>query len=124
MDGCVFCEKIAKGNVLFEGTLWIALTDGFPVSKGHTLIVPKRHVASFFDLTKDEFVALQEMISRVKECLDSQYRPDGYNIGVNVGEAGGQSVFHMHVHVIPRYQGDVANPRGGVRGVIPNKQNY
>lgn len=124
MDGCVFCEKIAKGNVLFEDTLWVALEDGFPVSKGHTLIVPKRHVASFFDLTKEEFVALQEMICRVKVHIDSQYRPDGYNIGVNVGEAAGQSVFHVHVHVIPRYKGDVANPRGGVRGVIPNKQNY
>ena len=124
MQGCVFCEKIAAGKTLFEDTLWVALEDGFPVSKGHTLIVPKRHVASFFDLTKDEFFSLQEMIRRVKEHLDSLYWPDGYNIGVNVGEAAGQSVFHVHVHVIPRYKGDVANPRGGVRGVIPSKQNY
>lgn len=124
MQGCVFCEKISKGKVLFEDTFWVALEDGFPVSKGHTLIVPKRHVASFFDLTKDEFATLQEMIRRVKERHDNQYRPDGYNIGVNVGEAAGQSVFHVHVHVIPRYKGDVANPRGGVRGVIPSKQSY
>ncbi len=124
MQGCVFCEKILKGKVLFEDTFWVALEDGFPVSKGHTLIVPKRHVASFFDLTKEEFATLQEMICRAKERLDSLHKPDGYNIGVNVGKAAGQSVFHVHVHVIPRYSGDVANPRGGVRGVIPSKQNY
>ncbi len=124
MGNCVFCEKIAAGKTLFENNLWVALEDSFPVSKGHTLIVPKRHVASFFDLTKDEFATLQEMIRRAKAYLDSQYRPDGYNIGVNVGEAAGQSVFHVHVHVIPRHKGDVANPRGGVRGVIPSKQNY
>ncbi len=124
MDGCVFCEKITKGEALFEDNLWVALEDGFPVSKGHTLIVPKRHVANFFDLTQDEFSSLHAMLERVKERLDSLYKPDGYNVGVNVGQAAGQSVFHVHVHVIPRYQGDVTNPRGGVRGVIPSRQNY
>ena len=123
-DECIFCKKISEKKFLFENNFWIALEDGFPVSKGHTLVIPKRHVASFFDLREEEFSSLKEMLDRVKERLDATYKPDGYNIGVNVGEAAGQSVFHVHVHVIPRYVGDVANPRGGVRGVIPSKQNY
>ena len=123
-DECIFCGKISEKKFLFENNFWVALEDGFPVSKGHTLLIPKRHVASFFGLREEEFSSLKEMLDRVKERLDATYKPDGYNIGVNVGEAAGQSVFHVHVHVIPRYVGDVANPRGGVRGVIPSKQNY
>ena len=123
-DECIFCGKISEKKFLFENNFWVALEDGFPVSKGHTLVIPKRHVASFFDLREEEFSSLKEMLDRVKERLEALYKPDGYNIGVNVGETAGQSVFHVHVHVIPRYAGDVANPRGGVRGVIPSKQNY
>ncbi len=121
---CIFCKKISEKKFLLENKFWVALEDGFPVSKGHTLLIPKRHVAGFFDLREEEFSSLQEMLSRTKDRLEALYKPDGYNIGVNVGEAAGQSVFHVHVHVIPRYTGDVANPRGGVRGVIPSKKNY
>ncbi len=88
------------------------------------LIIPKRHVASFFDLTKEEQQDMLLLADRVKSIIDEKFHPDGYNIGVNVGEAAGQSVFHVHMHLIPRYKGDVSNPRGGVRGVIPSKQNY
>ena len=123
-DVCIFCKKISEQKFLFENNFWVALEDGFPVSQGHTLLIPKRHVASLFDLKEEEFSSLQEMLNRVKERIETLYKPDGYNIGVNVGEAAGQSVFHVHVHVIPRYVGDVVNPRGGVRGVIPSRQNY
>ena len=98
--------------------------DGFPVSPGHALIIPKRHVASFFDLTKEEQLDLLKLADEVKIIVEERYHPDGYNVGINVGEAAGQSVFHVHMHLIPRYHGDVSNPRGGVRGVIPTKQNY
>jgi len=98
--------------------------DIFPVSKGHTLIVSKRHMANYFDLTKGEVESMQQMLTRVKKILDVKFHPDGYNIGVNVNEAAGQSVLHVHMHLIPRYKGDVENPRDGVRGVIPEKQNY
>jgi diadenosine tetraphosphate (Ap4A) HIT family hydrolase len=81
-------------------------------------------VANYFDLTKSEIASMQQMLIRVKKILDSKFKPDGYNIGVNVNEAAGQSVLHVHMHLIPRYKGDVENPRGGVRGVIPKRQNY
>ena len=111
-------------RIIAENDLCVAFYDGFPVSKGHTLIIPKRHVASFFDLTGDEKQAMDQLLMEMKSRLDELYSPDGYNIGVNVNEAGGQSVFHVHLHLIPRYKGDVQNPKGGVRGVIPNKQKY
>ena len=91
---------------------------------GHLLILPRRHVAGFFDASANERAALIELLDAGKALLDERYRPDGYNIGVNVGAAAGQTVLHLHVHLIPRYRGDVAEPRGGVRGVIPARQNY
>ena len=81
-------------------------------------------MASFFDLTKDEQIDILNLADNVKSILDEKFHPDGYNVGINVGEAAGQSIFHVHMHLIPRYKGDVPNPRGGVRGVIPTKQNY
>ena len=101
-----------------------AMFDGFPVSKGHVLIIPKRHVADYFDLTDEEIMAMQHMMKEIKGRLDEEFSPDGYNVGINVNEAAGQTVFHVHMHLIPRYRGDVENPRGGVRGVIPHKQKY
>jgi len=98
--------------------------DKYPVSKGHTLIVPHRHVSDFFDLTLDERTAIFELVDKTKVLLDKEHQSDGYNIGINVGEAAGQTVWHVHVHVIPRYAGDMDEPRGGVRGVIPEKQKY
>ena len=103
---------------------WLPFYDGYPVSPGHALIIPKRHVASYFDLTNHEREAMNVMLQYVKQKVDERYHPDGYNIGINVNEAAGQSVFHVHMHLIPRYKGDVPNPKGGVRGVIPSKQKY
>jgi diadenosine tetraphosphate (Ap4A) HIT family hydrolase len=88
------------------------------------LVIPYRHVEDFFQLTSEERIAVLNLLMEAKRLLEQESAPDGYNVGVNVGEAGGQSVPHVHVHLIPRYKGDVANPRGGVRGVIPMKQNY
>lgn len=121
--GCTFCN-LPQSEKIAESDLCFAMFDGFPVSKGHVLIIPKRHVADYFDLTDEEVMAMQHMMKEIKERLDEEFSPDGYNVGVNVNEAAGQTVFHVHMHLIPRYRGDVENPRGGVRGVIPHKQKY
>lgn len=122
MANCVFCnsehERIAENEVA------IAIFDAFPVNPGHALIIPKRHVADFFELSESERNACFALVAEVKSILDSMHKSDGYNVGVNVGEAAGQTVFHVHIHLIPRYTGDVSSPRGGVRGVIPSKQSY
>jgi len=102
----------------------LAFFDGFPVSPGHTLIIPRRHVASFFDLTDEEVADMLALARQVQTILDNRFHPDGYNLGVNIGLAAGQTVFHVHMHLIPRYAGDVSDPKGGVRGVIPAKQKY
>lgn len=121
MNDCPFC---ATPNAYLERPLAFARFDTFPVSAGHTLIIPRRHVASFFDLATEEHVAMLQLLVAVKQSLDAQFGADGYNIGLNVGEAAGQTIWHAHLHVIPRYRGDVANPRGGVRGVIPALRDY
>ena len=120
---CIFCN-IPQERVIAESDLCFAIFDGFPVSEGHALIIPKRHVADYFDLTLDEVMAMQKMMRELKLRLDADFSPDGYNVGVNVNAAAGQTVFHVHMHLIPRYKGDVENPKGGVRGVIPGKQKY
>jgi diadenosine tetraphosphate (Ap4A) HIT family hydrolase len=94
------------------------------VNEGHALVIPKRHVADFFELAASERNACFELVAEVKAKLETRFLPDGYNVGINVGAAAGQTIFHVHIHVIPRYTGDVASPRGGVRGVIPSKQSY
>ena len=121
---CPFCKVESEREIIASSPLSVAFYDGFPVSPGHALIIPRRHVASFFELTQEEQQDLLNLTDRVKRIVEERYHPDGYNIGINVGEAAGQSIFHVHMHLIPRYQGDVPNPRGGVRGVIPSKQNY
>lgn len=118
-----FCN-IADELIIAEDVLCFAMRDGFPVSEGHTLIIPKRHVADCFDLTDEEIMAIQTMMRELKVKLDEELSPDGYNVGINVNEAAGQTVFHVHMHLIPRYHGDVEQPRGGVRGVIPSKRDY
>lgn len=123
MKNCIFCD-LPKEKIIIENELAQAFYDEFPVSKGHILIVPKRHIANFFELEQKELNGINSLILECKKIIDNKYSPVGYNIGVNVGEQAGQSVFHVHVHLIPRYKGDVANPKGGVRGVIPEKQNY
>lgn len=124
MDNCPFCNLSDNVEIICETENCIAFFDGYPVSEGHTLIIPKRHVESYFSLTYAEKEEIDELMKLCKSILDDRYHPNGYNIGINVGEAAGQSVMHCHVHLIPRYSGDVENPRGGVRGVIPSKQKY
>ncbi len=122
---CVFCEIVNnKKDIIFESDLAVAFFDSHPVSVGHTLIIPKRHCVTYFDLTKEEIKEMFELSMKVKEHLDQEYQPDGFNVGFNCLEAGGQSVMHAHMHVIPRYKGDSENPRGGLRKVVKRKDNY
>lgn len=119
---CLFCKD--PRGVSLQNELAYSARDSFAVSPGHTLVIPRRHVASFFDLTPGEIQACMELITEERKLLDEEFKPDGYNIGVNVGPAAGQSILHAHIHVIPRYKGDVENPQGGVRHVIPKKAYY
>jgi diadenosine tetraphosphate (Ap4A) HIT family hydrolase len=120
---CPFCS-IAPAEVLITRPLAIARHDLFPVSKGHTLIIPRRHVRSFFETTADERREMMELLDETKAVLDREQRPDAYNIGINDGAAAGQTVMHLHIHLIPRYIGDVADPRGGVRWIVPRQAEY
>lgn len=115
-QSCPFCGKPQEES-LAENELALAFYDAFPVNEGHVLVVPKRHVETFFELTLEEAAAMNEIVFRVKEMLEARFKPDGYNLGVNVGRAGGQTIFHVHMHVIPRYAGDVPDPRGGIRRI-------
>ncbi len=125
MKDCIFCQNfIPNKKPLLQNKFAIAYFDEFPVSKGHILIISKRHATTFFDLTKEEQISLITLLNECKEYIDKKYNPDGYNVGLNCGEFAGQSVMHVHMHLIPRYKGDVSNPRGGIRGIIPNKKNY
>lgn len=121
--GCPFCDLHAR-EILVENELAVAFPDGFPVNPGHTLIVPRRHVATWFDATREEQLAILDLADRVKAGLDSERRPDGYNLGLNCGEAAGQTVAHLHLHVIPRFRGDHPSPKGGVRWIFPDKAKY
>ncbi len=120
---CPFCQR-DPARVLAEDDLSVIYQDGFPISPGHTLIIPKRHVATLFEATEAEQQALLKALNRAKAMLDETHHPDGYNIGINHGVAGGQTVFHLHIHLIPRYIGDRKDPRGGVRWVLPEKARY
>ena len=124
MDKCVFCEKFDSDRIIYEDSTWMAVLDGFPVSKGHTLLIPKRHCETYFDLNDVENGTLCATINVVKRNLDTRYNPSGYNIGVNCGKSAGQTVPHCHIHIIPRYDGDVEDPRGGIRGCIPSRMKY
>lgn len=118
---CLFC---VHRDVTRRNAFAYATRDSFPVSPGHTLILPVRHCPDFFDLSPEEMAACMDLLVGERRALDDELRPDGYNIGVNVGPAGGQSVLHAHIHLIPRYSGDHPNPRGGVRQIIPWKADY
>ena len=112
------CELCIPREVLLENGLAYARTDSRPLSRGHVLVIPKRHVASFFDMTLDEQSAVLSLLREAQSAVQKQHAPDGYNIGVNVGKAAGQSRMHVHLHLIPRYAGDVADPSGGIRCVL------
>ena len=120
---CLFCT-LGAGRILLANALAVVIRDNFPVSPGHTLIIPKRHVGSFFDVTGDEREAMLALLDSAKLGLDEAFHPDGYNVGINDGAAAGQTVPHLHLHLIPRYAGDREDPRGGVRWVLPQKAKY
>jgi len=120
-NNCIFC---GNPEMVKENELVFAHYDSYPVNPGHCLIIPRRHVAEYFQATAAEKSAIWALVDEMKIIIDREYKPDGYNVGVNIGEAGGQSVPHLHIHMIPRYKGDMEDPRGGVRGVIPHKQKY
>jgi diadenosine tetraphosphate (Ap4A) HIT family hydrolase len=120
-SACPFCRS---DDALLANTLAYVRLDKNPVTPGHALIIPVRHEPDFLAIHIDELAAIWALTGEVTRLLERQYHPDGFNLGVNVGEVAGQTVAHAHLHLIPRYRGDVENPRGGVRGVIPAKQNY
>jgi diadenosine tetraphosphate (Ap4A) HIT family hydrolase len=123
-EKCPFCKLSRRVEIICETTTCVAFYDGYPVSPGHALIIPKRHVASYRDLSRQERYDMDEIREYVMRKIDERFKPDGYNVGININKAAGQSIFHCHMHIIPRYKGDVPNPKGGVRSVIPQKQNY
>lgn len=124
---CPFCEIADDSRHerrVLEGEHGFVIRDGFPVSKGHSLVIPKRHMGSFFDLTPVERTELLNLLEQAKAGLDAKYCPGAYNIGINDGPAAGQTVPHLHIHLIPRYHQEGIDPRGGVRWVIPEKADY
>lgn len=121
MNECPFCDA---ADSPMSNALAFTRYDKFPVTPGHLLVITRRHVASYFESTAAERAALLELIDAGRALLDEQFKPAGYNVGINVGAVAGQTIAHLHVHLIPRYPGDSPDPRGGVRGVIPNKQKY
>ena len=122
LDRCIFCEP--EREILAQNARAIAVFDSFPVSPGHALVLPRRHVATIWELDPDEYSDCFNLVRELHSVIETRFSPDGFNVGANCGAAAGQSVWHAHIHVIPRYKGDVPNPRGGVRGVIPYKASY
>jgi diadenosine tetraphosphate (Ap4A) HIT family hydrolase len=123
MKNCPFCN-IDKSRIILENKFIVVIRDAFPISSGHALIISKRHIASFFDTNIPEKKAILEALEQLKEILDEEFNPDGYNIGINDGTTAGQTIMHLHVHVIPRFKGDSADPRGGIRWIFPDKARY
>lgn len=111
---CIFCER-KDIHIELENDLALAFFDSYPVNMGHMLIIPKRHFADFFEATDEEIIAINNLLHKAKKLLEERFKPDGFNIGVNIGYDAGQTIFHLHIHLIPRYKGDVEDPRGGVR---------
>ena len=123
MTDCPFCQ-LHPERVLASNEAAVALLDSYPITEGHTLVVPRKHVNSIYQLPESEEVAIWELVRAVREQLILKHKPDGFTIGINDGAAAGQTVPHAHVHIIPRYNGDVPDPRGGVRWTIPHKARY
>jgi len=122
---CVFCNKVDTKEMILENDLAFAVRDGFPVTQGHTLFIPKRHFADYFDITQVEHQSIHDLVRiRRKQLLEQDKAIEGFNVGVNAGEVSGQTIPHCHIHLIPRRKGDTEKPRGGIRGVIPAKMNY
>ena len=120
---CYFCT-INQSSIIDSNDHGMVVRDGYPISLGHCLVISKRHIQSFFELTIAERGALMALLEAAKLTLDAEYHPDGYNIGINDGAEAGQTIPHLHIHLIPRYQGDCEDPRGGVRWIVPHKAKY
>jgi diadenosine tetraphosphate (Ap4A) HIT family hydrolase len=122
-SACPFCT-LSESRIILANHHALAIPDGFPISPGHTLIIPKRHIASFFEATREEQTAMLDLLAEMRQRLLEERNPDGFNIGINDGAAAGQTVMHLHIHLIPRYAGDTEDPRGGVRWIMPEKAPY
>ncbi|MGB5707339.1 MAG: HIT domain-containing protein [Arenicellales bacterium] len=122
-NNCRFCKPSTE-RLMIKGELGFVAWDRHPVNQGHFLVIPHRHFADYFDITETERNELWALVESGKKIAEEKYKPDGYNIGINVGEWAGQSIHHLHIHVIPRYKGDVENPKGGIRSVIPERKIY
>ena len=123
-EKCLFCNK-KKQKIIYSSEFFFVVKDSYPVTKHHTLIIPHRHASNFFDLSDYEFNDLQKILKKQRQSLlDMDKEITGFNVGVNAGVDAGQSIMHCHIHLIPRRKGDIKNPRGGVRGVIPSRQKY
>lgn len=120
---CPFCS-LPPERLIDQNDHGLVIRDGFPVSPGHTLVIPRRHIGSFFELGVKEREEVMQLLKQAKQVLDVSHQPDAYNIGINDGAAAGQTVPHLHIHLIPRYRGDQPDPRGGVRWVVPDKARY
>ena len=121
---CVFCEKVDNNDVLYQNELAACFRDGYPISKGHTLIIPKDHIQDYFKLSKETKEAMNELVELARKDLIEELNPDAFNFGLNSGSAAGQTVGHAHLHLIPRFEGDVEDPRGGIRWIISDKAKY
>ena len=120
---CPFCT-LPPERIIDSNDLALVIRDAYPVSPGHTLVIPKRHIGSWFEITQAEQQAILDLLLKAKAVLETEFKPDGYNIGINDGPTAGQTVPHLHMHLIPRYKGDQEDPRGGVRWIIPEKAKY
>jgi len=123
MNTCVFCQ-LTEERIIAQNEKALAFYDHYPVNPGHTLVILKRHVETLFEASMEDIDAMSRLVFQVKDLLQEQFNPDGYNVGVNVGTAAGQTIFHLHFHIIPRYLGDVEDPRGGVRKVKKSQVPY
>jgi diadenosine tetraphosphate (Ap4A) HIT family hydrolase len=123
IERCPFCS-LPPTSIIHQTALIQVIRDAYPVSPGHSLLIPRRHVVSLFGLTVVEWVELGQLLVQARAALQAEFQPDGFNIGVNDGTAAGQMVRHLHVHLIPRYRGDQPDPRGGVRWIFPDKARY
>ena len=123
LNPCHFC-KLSKDRIIAETELTRTIRDSYPISPGHTLIIPKRHVTSFFFVTDDERNELLNALKQAQQVLIEESKPDGFNIGINDGQSAGQTIPHLHIHLIPRFKGDQPDPRGGIRWIFPEKARY
>lgn len=121
---CPFCGTLSDRRILATSELAFAIFDKYPLNAGHALIIPKRHCPDYFELTKDEQLECWQLLDEVQILLAEEFHPDGFNVGINIGASAGQTVPHVHIHLIPRYNKDVTDPVGGVRGVIPERRRY